>query len=149
MPLLETNGRFGNSDIFSSGSDSVIEAAYLFGYNRIMNLRSARQHSGWMVAAALLFTLAVLPYLQTLGYEFVNFDDHEYVFKNPQVLQGLTWANVGWAFTTFTTANWHPLTWLSHMADCQFWGQRGRPPPGQRVLAWRQHAFAVSSFCGR
>ncbi len=72
--------------------------------------------------ALLLVLLVLLPYGQTFSYDFVNFDDHEYVFKNAEIVQGLTWANVGWAFTTFTAGNWHPLTWLSHMADVQLWG---------------------------
>ena len=71
-----------------------------------------------------LVVLAVLPYLQTLGHEFVNFDDGAYVAENPLVQQGLTWSNVAWAFTTMSTGNWHPLTWLSHMLDCQIFGLR-------------------------
>jgi hypothetical protein len=76
----------------------------------------------WICVA--LFVLAVLPYLQTLRYEFVNFDDEAYVAENPLVQQGLTWSNVAWAFTTMSAGNWHPLTWLSHMLDCQIFGLR-------------------------
>ena len=82
------------------------------------NKRAAR----WICAA--LLVLAVLPYLQTLGYEFVNFDDGPYVAENPLVQQGLTWSNVAWAWTTMSAGNWHPLTWLSHMLDCQIFGLR-------------------------
>ena len=78
--------------------------------------------SRWICAA--LVVLAVLPYLQTLGHEFVNFDDGAYVAENPLVQQGLTWSNVAWAFTTMSAGNWHPLTWLSHMLDCQIFGLR-------------------------
>src|SRR5690349_20427162 len=53
--------------------------------------------------------------LQSCG--FVNYDDSTYVQANIQVRNGLTWKNVGWAFTTTTADNWHPLTWLSHMLD--------------------------------
>lgn len=74
----------------------------------------------WICVA--LVALAVLPYLQTLRYEFVNLDDGMYVAENPVVQQGLTWSNVTWAFTTLSTGNWHPLTWLSHMVDCQIFG---------------------------
>jgi len=55
-------------------------------------------------------------------YEFVNFDDDVYVSDNWQVQQGLTAEGARWAFTTFHEANWHPLTWLSHMLDCQLFG---------------------------
>jgi tetratricopeptide (TPR) repeat protein len=71
-----------------------------------------------------LVVLAVLPYLQTLGHEFVDFDDEEYVAKNLLVQQGLTWSNLAWAFSTTSISNWHPLTWLSHMLDCQVFGLR-------------------------
>jgi tetratricopeptide (TPR) repeat protein len=74
--------------------------------------------------AIFLFAIAVLPYLQTFGFDFVDFDDYGYVAENSHVLQGLTLGNVGWAFTTFTTGNWHPLTWMSHMLDVSFWGTK-------------------------
>ena len=73
--------------------------------------------SRWICAALVVF--AVLPYLQTLYYGFVNFDDGTYVAENPLVQQGLTWSNLAWASTTTSAGNWHPLTWLSHMLDCQ------------------------------
>src|SRR5436190_3056874 len=84
--------------------------------------RSARRRSRWICAA--LIVLAVLPYLQTLRYEFVNLDDRIYLVENSLVQQGLTWSNVGWALTTMSAGNWHPLTWLSHMLDCQIFGLR-------------------------
>jgi len=56
------------------------------------------------------------------GHDFVFFDDNQYVTENHTVQAGLTKAGFIWAFTTFHAANWHPLTWLSHMADCQLFG---------------------------
>lgn len=77
--------------------------------------------------ADLLVVLALLGacfavYGQTLGFGFINLDDPGYVLDNPEVARGLSWAGVRWAFTTFTECNWHPLTWLSLMADAQFYG---------------------------
>jgi tetratricopeptide (TPR) repeat protein len=70
---------------------------------------------------ALLLALAtLLVYLPVTRHAFLSYDDDDYVTNNPMVQQGLTLAGVGWAFTTFHAANWHPLTWLSHMADCEF-----------------------------
>jgi tetratricopeptide (TPR) repeat protein len=70
---------------------------------------------------ALLLALATLAvYLPVVRNDFVNFDDGDYITKNPAVQAGWTWAGVKWAFTTSHAANWHPLTWLSHMTDCQF-----------------------------
>src|SRR5438270_12946204 len=56
---------------------------------------------------------------QTLGFQFVNYDDNTYVYQNPNVINGLTFSGVSWAFTHFWEGNWHPLTMLSHMLDCQ------------------------------
>jgi len=56
------------------------------------------------------------------GFSFVGLDDSLYVYKNAEVQKGLTKEGIGWAFTTFHAANWHPLTWLSHMADVELFG---------------------------
>jgi len=53
---------------------------------------------------------------------FVNYDDNKYVFNNPHVSGGITRQSLIWAFTTYHTGNWHPLTWLSHMLDCALFG---------------------------
>jgi tetratricopeptide (TPR) repeat protein len=65
-------------------------------------------------------TLAV--YLPVLKLDFVNFDDSAYVTSNANVSSGLTWRGVVWAFRNFHSSNWHPLTWISHMVDCQLYG---------------------------
>jgi len=67
-------------------------------------------------------TLAV--YNQVRHFEFVNFDDPEYVTENNHVRAGLTWDGTVWAFRSLEAANWFPLTWLSHMADSQLFGLR-------------------------
>ena len=69
-----------------------------------------------------LAAITIAVFGQTVRQQFVNFDDGEYVVKNPAVAQGLTLQGVVWAFTDFHCANWHPLTWLSHMLDCQLYG---------------------------
>jgi tetratricopeptide (TPR) repeat protein len=56
------------------------------------------------------------------GFPFVRFDDPSYVYENPDVSAGLTRAGVAWAFTTYHAANWHPLTWISHMLDVTLFG---------------------------
>jgi protein O-mannosyl-transferase len=65
-------------------------------------------------------TLAV--YWQVQNFHFVNFDDGKYIYENHHVQEGLTLKSITWAFTTFHASNWHPLTWLSHMLDYQFYG---------------------------
>jgi tetratricopeptide (TPR) repeat protein len=78
----------------------------------------------WVVVAVCVFLAAVvwLVFGQTLRHDFVNLDDGAYVYKNPQVSRGLTTEGIIWAFTHSHAANWHPLTWISHMVDCQFYG---------------------------
>jgi protein O-mannosyl-transferase len=61
-------------------------------------------------------------YAQVMGHQFIILDDKRYILENPIVKQGLTLTGIAWAFTTFHAANWHPLTWLSHMLDCQIFG---------------------------
>jgi tetratricopeptide (TPR) repeat protein len=72
--------------------------------------------------ALLLTLMTLLVFLPAGWYQFVNYDDTDYITENPSVKSGLNWPNVKWAFTTFYADNWHPLTWLSHQADCEFLG---------------------------
>jgi protein O-mannosyl-transferase len=72
--------------------------------------------------AILLVVATVALYYPANGHPFVNFDDNLYVTENLHVTAGLTWQTVKWAFTTFDQGNWHPVTWLSHAADCQLYG---------------------------
>jgi tetratricopeptide (TPR) repeat protein len=67
-----------------------------------------------------LGTLAI--YWPITSNDFVNFDDQQYVTANPHITSGLTWTNVVWAFQSGEAANWHPLTWISHMIDCDLYG---------------------------
>src|SRR5262249_29938507 len=71
-----------------------------------------------------LFFLAVLPYGPVTSNGFVDFDDGAYIVDNPQVRDGLTGAGLRWSLTTFQEGNYHPVTWWSHMLDCQLFGLR-------------------------
>jgi tetratricopeptide (TPR) repeat protein len=80
-----------------------------------------------ILAAVVLLLLCLLAFWEVRNCQFVNLDDDTYVTDNPPVEQGLTLPGFAWAFTTTHGANWHPLTWLSHMLDCQLFGlQPGR-----------------------
>ncbi len=70
-----------------------------------------------------LLAATLLVYAPTRHHQFINWDDNEYVQNNPQVQGGLNLSGVRWALTTFHAANWHPLTWLSHMLDWALFGQ--------------------------
>ncbi len=81
----------------------------------------------WRLAAviALLIVLPVAVYGRVVGFDFVNYDDWEYVTQNPRIAEGLTAETVAWAFTTVEMSNWHPLTYLSYLLDAQLFGVRG------------------------
>ena len=94
---------------------------------------------GYKAAAisSLLLLLVWLVFGQTLSHGFINFDDDQYVYANPVILKGISPANIAWAFTHAHADNWHPLTTILHMADCQFYGLR---PWGHHLTNLLLHA---------
>ena len=82
------------------------------------------------VVIAGLTALVFAIYAQVRTHRFVLFDDPAYVSANPNVLAGLTWSGVRWAFTTIHAAYWIPATWMSHMLDVQLFG----PDAGAHLL---------------
>ena len=96
-----------------------------------------KREFGRVAAIGVLLALAsVAVYVAVLECGFTNYDDPSYVTDNPLVQAGLTWAGVGGAFTQHT-GNWHPLTWLSHMLDCQLYGLN---PAGHHLTSIFFHA---------
>jgi len=71
-----------------------------------------------------------------LDCTFVIYDDPEYVTENVNIRGGLTWQGLQWAFATFSNANWHPVTWLSHMLDIQLFGLN---PAGHHLTSLLLH----------
>ncbi len=78
----------------------------------------------WLVPGVCIFLAAIVwvVFGQTLGHEFVNYDDGGFVYDNPAATHGLSLKGVKWAFTHIVVSNWHPLTMMSHMLDCQLYG---------------------------
>jgi len=88
-------------------------------------LQLSRQSKQWrwiclIMALMALMTLTV--YGQVRQHAFIDFDDYEYITENPHVRTGLTLDNIVWAFSSYHSNNWHPLTWLSHMVDVELFG---------------------------
>ena len=84
---------------------------------------SGNSNKNWSFLICLTLILTILAvFYQVCTYDFVNFDDAEYVYKNPNIQVGVTLGAIKWAFTTGYAANWHPLTWLSHILDWQLFG---------------------------
>jgi len=75
-----------------------------------------------LISSLFIILLTIIAYLPIFQAEFVEFDDRLYVTQNDHVRAGLTKESIYWAFTHFHSANWHPLTWLSHMLDCELYG---------------------------
>jgi tetratricopeptide (TPR) repeat protein len=82
---------------------------------------------------ALLFLIVLGVFLPALRHDFINYDDDFYVTDNSHVRAGFTWASVQWGFRSTEVGNWHPLTWLSHMLDCQIFG----------LNAWGHHLSSL------
>jgi thioredoxin-like negative regulator of GroEL len=87
-----------------------------------------------LAVAAGLVLLTVVAYSRVAGNSFIGLDDDDYVTENLRVQAGLGWNGLAWAFTTTHAANWHPLTWLSHMLDVELFGLR----------AWGHHLSSLA-----
>jgi protein O-mannosyl-transferase len=81
--------------------------------------------NGIVLVALVFVALNLIIYAPSLKYGFLQFDDSLYVTENAGVARGLSWAGFSWAFNVGYAANWHPLTWLSHMLDVQLYGMAG------------------------
>ena len=79
-----------------------------------------RRQTGLICAGLALAVIAAYWPLWQCG--FVDFDDYDYVVHNDAIQHGLNWRAIRWAFTTFRSGNWHPLTWMSHLLDFQLYG---------------------------
>ena len=88
--------------------------------------------------AALLVLVTIALYWPATRYDFVNYDDDLYVTSNVHVQSGLTWESLKWAFFNRVACNWHPLTVLSHMLDCQLFGLK---PWGHHLTSVLLHAL--------
>jgi tetratricopeptide (TPR) repeat protein len=99
---------------------------------------SARRQA--LGVCVLLVATTWLVFGQTVRYDFVNYDDNEYVYTNPNITRGLTVPGIIHAFTGTHSGNWHPLTTLSHMLDCQLWGLHAG---GHHLTNILLHAIAV------
>ena len=94
----------------------------------------------WIGIPILLFAWVVRAFLPSLHNGFIDYDDALFVTANPQVQHGLALSSVGWAFCHPVAGNWHPLTTLSHMLDCQLYGLK---PWGHHLTSLLLHATST------
>ena len=92
----------------------------------VQSAPKAKSSARRQVMGVCFFLVAItwLVFGQTIRYDFVNYDDNDYVYANPAITSGLTLHGITHAFSGRHARNWHPLTTLSHMLDCQLWGVR-------------------------
>src|SRR5512139_2157727 len=94
-----------------------------------------------MILCVALIAVTLGVFLQTGDHGFITFDDPGYVTDNPRVKGGVTGGNVGWAFSATAMSNWHPLTWLSHMADVELFGLS---PRGHHLVSVFLHVASTA-----
>ena len=85
-------------------------------------LLKRRRHGLTVGVCTCLIVLAWVVFGQTLRHDFINYDDPRYVYENTKITAGLSISGIAWAFTHIHSMNWHPLTTISHMLDCQLYG---------------------------
>ena len=102
----------------------------------------AKTNHRWLTVSVCIFLAAVtwMVFGQTLGHDFINYDDQNYVYENAKITGGLNLASIAWAFSHVHAQNWHPLTTISHMLDCQLYGLKAEGHHFTNVLL---HTVAV------
>jgi protein O-mannosyl-transferase len=108
----------------------------------MITILRAENRRCWVVCVVLfLGTLAW--FSRAVPHGFIDLDDGDYVTENPQVQAGLSWAGMRWALTANVAANWHPLTLVSHMLDCQLFGGNAHGHHATSVLWHALNAVLV------
>ena len=95
-------------------------------------------HPRWLALVLFVGTFAL--FSRAMAFGFLSYDDDLYVTGNPVVLDGFTHDGVRWAFVDTSTANWYPLTWLSHMLDVEWFGLQAR---GHHFTSIALHALTA------
>jgi tetratricopeptide (TPR) repeat protein len=107
-------------------------------WSQVTNSDSSARRKLLIGLTLALATVAL--FLPAVSHQFLGYDDQDYVTDNPHVRAGLTSSGIVWAFKSFYASNWHPLTWLSHMLDCQIYGLG---PAGHHLTNVLLHAANV------
>jgi Flp pilus assembly protein TadD len=108
-----------------------------------LGCKSARVFSHPLCLSLLLAVVTLAVYWRALSCEFIDYDDPDYFSNNPHVLAGLNGSGIRWAFTTYSSANWHPLTWLSLMLDATLFGTGPAGPHLTNVLLHTANVFLL------
>ena len=143
--LRDTSGRGENASGSVRGGKRGEKAATL-GYTPPPPM----DRKGLTAALCLgLVVLVTLLFVQTARHDFTVCDDNVYIYDKPQIVSGLTWKNVEWAFTDHE-GNWHPLTWISHMLDYQLFSEGSWQPENMKYgYSWPggHHLVGMALHC--
>ncbi len=90
--------------------------------SKLIALPKTRRHWEFVGVCICLVVLTWAVFGQALRHDFVNYDDPRYVYENTRITSGLSISSIAWAFTHIHSMNWHPLTTISHMLDCELYG---------------------------
>ena len=126
--VLSKDDVIGGEKILSDRTTGAPKAAGRFRKDVLVYL---------LIAASIFFI-----YGQVVHHPFVDYDDPLYVTNNPNVQDGLSTSAILWAFTSSHAANWHPLTWVSHMVDCQLFGVGADDAGGHHLVNVLLHTAA-------
>ena len=97
--------------------------------------KSPGKYQVWAICAVLA-AITFAAFEAVLHNGFINYDDDEYITENQHIQNGFTAGSIKWAFTTSKCANWHPVTWLSHILDCRLFGLN---PAGHHLVSLLLH----------
>jgi tetratricopeptide (TPR) repeat protein len=114
-----------------------------------LSLASKSERSKSIFICLILAAVTVTAHLPVFKSGFINYDDPDYVTSNPWVQAGLTRQSVSWAFYAFHICNWHPLTWISHMADVEMFGSTSTGPHAVNVLLHCLNGMLLFLFLAR
>ncbi len=105
--------------------------------------------AGGLLVIALLTVASLAVFIRVAHYPFVAYDDPLYVAENSHVREGISVEGLAWAFRSTDAANWHPLTWISHMADVELFGLDPGPHHAVNVLIHLANALLLFSLLRR
>ena len=132
----QPNASRGAAILLSSKSESILGS----GDHSHNDVHLSLWDKRILLLGLLLVLATVALYFPVAHHPFLNLDDNQYVTANPHVQNGLSWETVQWAFTSYWSFNWHPLTWLSHALDVQIFGL---DPAGPHLVNLGLHVLNV------
>ncbi len=107
--------------------------------------RAASTRARRAIIAVGLLALVLATFSGVAGAGFLNYDDPDYITENPHVREGITGDGVRWAMSSLFAANWHPLTWVSHMVDVELFGLAPGP---HHLMSVAYHGLATLLLFG-